>query len=32
MAESAKILLPNKNIYLPNLETGCPMADMVDVS
>ncbi len=30
MAETAKVLSPNKHIYLPNTEAGCRMADMVN--
>ena len=31
MAQSAKLLSPNKKVLIPNLESGCLMADMIDV-
>ncbi len=31
MAQSAKLLSPNKKVLLPNLKSGCIMADMIDV-
>jgi quinolinate synthase len=31
MAESAAILSPDKTVLLPDLNAGCPLADMIDV-
>ena len=31
MAQSAKLLSPEKKVFLPNMNSGCLMADMIDV-
>lgn len=31
MAETAKILSPDKKVYLPNMNSGCLMADMINL-
>ena len=32
MAQSAKLLSPDKKVFLPNMNSGCIMADMIDVN
>ena len=31
MAETAKILSPDKKVLLPNMNSGCQMANMIDI-
>ncbi len=31
MAQSAKLLSPQKRVFLPNMNSGCLMADMIDI-
>ena len=31
MAQTAKLISPNKKVLLPNMQSGCLMADMIDL-
>ena len=31
MAQTAKIISPNKRVFLPNMQSGCLMADMINL-